>query len=168
MSERLSLIASSAVGVCLVGILISCGGKSSQSSRSSPPGSTFNHLQGKTPLETARNIYENEGCKDCHTMTTQGAFGYTDRGMQLKKQGEGCVDLLTAMNIIAETPESQWTPDEKQKNQRFQTEGCTTCHQITPGKMGLTELGAKLQFVHMSCPNIEHVLTTQAESQPSP
>jgi hypothetical protein len=32
---------------------------------------------------------------------------------------------------------------------------CTLCHQIVPGKMGLTDLGSKLSHLQLGCVDVE-------------
>ena len=39
--------------------------------------------------------------------------------------------------------------------------GCTLCHQIIPGKLGLTELGNKLTHLHLGCVDIEKTLANR-------
>jgi len=59
------------------------------------------------------------------------------------------------MNLIAQVAPEQRTQSQRQKAARFEEFGCTTCHQIVPGKMGLTELGAKLAHLHLGCVDVE-------------
>lgn len=66
--------------------------------------------------------------------------------------------MLTAMNLIAQVPDSQRNTQQRQKAARFQAFGCTFCHKITPGKMGLTEVGAKLGHLHLGCVDVEKLV----------
>jgi len=74
---------------------------------------------------------------------------------------EGCIRSLTAMNLIARVPTAQRSASQKQTAQRFDEFGCTLCHQIVPGKMGLTELGAKLTHMHLGCVDVEKTLASK-------
>ena len=100
-------------------------------------------------------LFENQGCKSCHTVTSDGRLGFTDRGKDLAKGFEGCTSLLTAMNVIAQVPASRRTSDEKAKAARFQQFGCASCHQIVPGTMGLTKYAGKLKSLHVLCTEIQ-------------
>jgi hypothetical protein len=94
-------------------------------------------------------------------MGANGKLGFTERGKQVGKGFEGCISLLTSMNVIAQVKESDRSTKEKQKAARFQEFGCTTCHQIAPGKLGLTAYGAKLKSFHMACTDVEKILAQQ-------
>jgi hypothetical protein len=39
------------------------------------------------------------------------------------------------------------------------------CHQITPGKMGLTETGSKLSSLHMGCVEVEKLLSQRSQAK---
>ena len=108
--------------------------------------------------ELAHYVFENHGCKNCHTMGANGKLGFTERGKQVGKGFEGCIALLTSMNVIAQVNPADRSANEKEKAARFQEFGCTTCHQITPGKLGLTAYGAKLKSFHMACTDVENTL----------
>jgi len=116
---------------------------------------------GKSHKEMAQYIFENHGCNDCHTAGENGKLGFTGKGKQLASGFEGCIRSLTAMNLIAQVPASQRSADQKKTAQRFEEFGCTLCHQIVPGKMGLTELGAKLTHMHLGCVDVEKVLASR-------
>ena len=115
-------------------------------------------LSGKTPDELAAYLFEHHGCNSCHTLGQGGKLGFTDRGKEVGKNFEGCISLLTSMNVIAQTKAANRTAEEKQKAARFKEFGCTTCHQIVPGKLGLTEYGKKLKSMHMACTDVEKIL----------
>jgi len=100
-------------------------------------------------------LFENQGCKTCHSVTSDGRLGFTDRGKGLARGFEGCTGLLTAMNVIAQVPPASRTTDEKAEAARFQQFGCATCHQITPGTMGLTKYAGKLKSLHVLCTDIQ-------------
>jgi cytochrome c551/c552 len=116
-----------------------------------------------TPDQLATFVFENHGCNSCHTMGSNGKLGYTERGKQVGKGFIGCVSLLTSMNLIAQVTPADRTADEKAKAVKFQEFGCTTCHQITPGKLGLTSYGTKLKSFHMACTDVERILSQQSK-----
>jgi cytochrome c551/c552 len=113
------------------------------------------------PNDLAKYVFENHGCKNCHTLETNGKFGFTEQGKAVSKGFEGCIALLTSMNVVTQVKEENRTAEEKQKAVRFKEFGCTECHQIVPGKMGLTKEGAQLKSLHMSCPDIQKLLTSK-------
>jgi cytochrome c551/c552 len=115
-------------------------------------------LSGKSPDDLAAYLFEHHGCNSCHTLGQAGKLGFTDRGKEVGKNFEGCISLLTSMNVIAQTKTANRTTEEKHKAARFQEFGCTTCHQIVPGKLGLTEYGKKLKSMHMACTDVQKVL----------
>lgn len=116
-------------------------------------------LSSKSPDELAAYVFEHHHCNSCHTLGQGGKLGFTDRGKEVGKNFEGCISLLTSMNVIAQTKPANRSAEEKQKAARFQQFGCTTCHQIVPGKLGLTEYGTKLKSLHMACTDVEKILS---------
>ena len=115
-------------------------------------------LSSKGPGELATYVFEHHHCDTCHTLGRGGKLGFNDRGKEVGKNFEGCISLLTSMNVIAQVKPADRTTEEKAKAARFQQFGCTTCHQITPGKLGLTEYGTKLKSLHMACTDVERIL----------
>jgi len=115
-------------------------------------------LSSKNPDELAAYVFEHHHCDTCHTLGKSGKLGFNDRGKEVGKNFEGCISLLTSMNVIAQVKPADRTTEEKTKAARFQQFGCTTCHQITPGKLGLTEYGTKLKSLHMACTDVERIL----------
>jgi cytochrome c551/c552 len=111
--------------------------------------------------ELAHYIFEHHGCNNCHTLGANGKLGFTERGQQVGKGFEGCIALLTSMNVIAQVKSVDRSAEEKQKAARFEQFGCTTCHQITPGKLGLTGYGTKLKSLHLACTDVEKILAQQ-------
>ena len=109
----------------------------------------------KSDKDLALYVFDNHGCKSCHTVGENGKLGFTDRGKQLGKGFEGCIRTLTAMNVIAQVAPNQRSADQKLTAQKFDDFGCTLCHQIIPGKMGLTDLGMKLNHLHLGCVDVE-------------
>ena len=110
---------------------------------------------GKSQKELARYIFDTHGCKNCHSMGKSGKLGFTEKGKERAKGFEGCISMLTAMNLIAQVPDQQRSAQQRQRAARFEEFGCTTCHKIIPGKMGLTDLGAKLTHLHLGCVDVE-------------
>lgn len=108
--------------------------------------------------ELAHYVFENHGCKTCHTLGRDGKLGFTDKGKEVGKNFVGCISLLTSMNVIAQVKPVNRTPEEKQKVAQFKEFGCTECHQIIPGKLGLTDYGKKLKSLHMACTDVERVM----------
>jgi cytochrome c2 len=115
----------------------------------------------KSQKELAQYVFDNHGCKTCHTVGENGKLGFTDKGKQLTNGFEGCIRVLTAMNLIAQVPAGQRSADQKTKAQRFDEYGCTLCHQIVPGKMGLTDLGSKLSHLHLGCVDVEKTVASK-------
>lgn len=116
-------------------------------------------LSRKTPDELAAYIFDHHGCKSCHTLGQNGRLGFTAHGKEIGKNFEGCISMLTAMNVIAQVKDENRTPDEKQKAAKFELYGCTTCHQIVPGKLGLTQYGTKLASMHLACTDVQKILS---------
>ncbi len=138
---------------CLIVTISSCHKQSSRSTTLAEFAAT-----GKSPHEMAEFVFGNYKCSSCHTLSKEGKFGFTSWGAQLRQQSEGCVALLTAMNVMIHVPEEQRTSEERRKYAHFQEYGCAVCHQVTPGKMGLSETGEKLASLHLSCPEVQQIL----------
>jgi hypothetical protein len=98
---------------------------------------------------------DTHGCKDRHTIGNEGRLGFTAKGKQRAQGFEGCISTLKSMSIIAKLPEDQRSATQRRRTQRFEEFGCATCHKPTPGKMGLTEVGAKLAHLHLGCVEVE-------------
>lgn len=120
---------------------------------------------GKSQQELAQYVFDTHGCKSCHTVGQNGKLGFTERGKQIGKGFEGCISILTAMNLIAQVPDAQRTTQQRQKAARFEAFGCTFCHKITPGKMGLTDVGAKLTHLHLGCVDVEKLVASGTGTQ---
>jgi len=143
---------------CLVMVLAldSC---SSPQSTGTPEASADTNLTHMSSDELAHFVFEHHGCKSCHTLGKDGKLGFTDRGKEVGKTFEGCISLLTAMNSIAQKKQEDWSADDKRKARRFEDFGCTTCHQVTQGKLSLTSTGARLASMHMGCTDVEKLLS---------
>ena len=136
------------------------GGARTASSKKELSEAEMSHMSGN---ELATYVFEHHGCGSCHTMGSNGKLGYTERGKQVGKGFIGCVSLLTSMNLIAQVEPANRTPDEKAKAVKFREFGCTTCHQIIPGKMGLTSYGTRLKSFHMACTDVERILSQESK-----
>jgi hypothetical protein len=112
----------------------------------------------KSQPELAQYVFATHGCNNCHTVGRDGKLGFTSRGKQVAGDFEGCIRLLTDMNLIAQTPENRRSNQERQKAARFEEFGCTFCHKVTPTKMGLTDAGAKLRNLHLGCVDVEKLV----------
>ena len=138
-----------------------------QSAKPSPSASATTNVLTDAQMshmssdELAKYVFDHHGCNSCHTLGANGKLGFTERGKQVGKGFEGCISLLTSMNIIAQVKPADRSSDDKQKAATFQAFGCTTCHQITPGKLGLTSYGTKLKSMHMACTDVEGILAQQ-------
>jgi hypothetical protein len=113
---------------------------------------------GKSQRELGQYVFDTHGCNSCHTVGQDGKLGFTAKGKQLTQGFEGCIRTLTAMNLIAQVPDNQRSPDQRKTAARFNEFGCTLCHKIIPGKMGLTDLGAKLTSLHLGCVDVEKLV----------
>lgn len=120
---------------------------------------------GKSQREVAQYLFDNHGCKDCHTIGQEGKLGFTKRGEQRARWFEGCVSTLKAMSVIAKLPANQRSATQRQRAERFEEFGCSACHKVTRSKMGLTEVGAKLANLHLGCVDVERVLASNPASQ---
>jgi len=144
------------VCICLTAALISC---SSPRSSQSPRAFTEFDTSGKSPREIAEFVFQRYSCNGCHTLGEGGKLGFTERGKEVGKNFEGCISLLTTMNVIVHVREENRTAEEKRKAAHFQEFGCSTCHQVAPGRMGLTEVGSKLASLHMACTDVQRILS---------
>ena len=140
--------------------LLACGGilPAQQTAPSSPKDvATLDKMKaaGKSQREIAQYVFDTYGCKSCHVAGQDGKLGFTAKGHEIGTGFEGCVSMLSAMNLIAQVSDDQLTPDQRKKAARFEEFGCAYCHKITPGKMGLTEVGAKLSHLHLGCVEVE-------------
>ena len=147
------------VSLCAIGAGLIARAQTQAASSAKPLSSS--EMAKMAPNDLAKYVFENHGCKTCHTLGRDGKFGFTESGKAVGKGFEGCISLLTSMNVIAQVKQENRTAEEKQKAVRFKQFGCSECHQIIPGKMGLTKEGAQLKSLHMSCPDVEKLLTSK-------
>ena len=115
---------------------------------------------GKSQRELAQYLFDTHGCKECHTIGSEGRLGFTAKGKERAEGFEGCISTLKAMSIIAKVPEDQRSATQRRRAQRFEEFGCSSCHKLTPGNMGLTEVGAKLAHLHLGCVDVEKIIAS--------
>lgn len=120
---------------------------------------------GKSPRELAQYLFDTQGCQNCHTIGQQGKLGFTSKGRERAQGFEGCISTLKAMSVIIKVPESQRSPTQLRRVQRFEEFGCATCHKLTQIKMGLTELGTKVANLHLGCVEVENLVADGATSR---
>ena len=120
---------------------------------------------GKSQRELAQYLFDTHGCKECHTIGSEGRLGFTAKGKERAQGFEGCISTLKAMSIIAKVPEDQRSATQRRRAQRFEEFGCATCHKLTPGKMGLTDVGAKLAHLHLGCVDVEKIVASGPATQ---
>lgn len=163
-----------AVACFLAVVVFAACSQRQEQSKASPPADTApaktsrtldeHAVAGKSTQEVANYVFASYDCNSCHTLGGDGKFGYTARGEQIRGNSEGCVAMLTSMSVIAQVDETNRTPEQKQKAAHFNEYGCTMCHQVTPGHLGLTETGGKLASLHMSCSEVERILTQKKQA----
>jgi cytochrome c2 len=148
-------------------IILLCGGimVASASAQSSNGALDKMIAAGKSPRELAQYLFDIHGCKDCHTIGQGGKLGFTKKGEEKAQGFEGCISTLKAMSIIAKVPEDRRSATQRRRVHRFEEFGCATCHKVTPGKMGLTEVGAKLAHLHLGCVEVEKLVGSGPASQ---
>jgi cytochrome c2 len=148
-------------------IILLCGGimVASASAQSSNGALDKMIAAGKSPRELAQYLFDIHGCKDCHTIGQGGKLGFTKKGEEKAQGFEGCISTLKAMSIIAKVPEDRRSATQRRRVHRFEEFGCATCHKVTPGKMGLTEVGAKLAHLHLGCVEVEKLVASGPASQ---
>lgn len=161
-------------GFFIVIVLMSCSRRTEQpgaGATAGPPPSKSSRtldeaaLAGMNSHEVANYVFRNYDCNNCHTLSDGGKFGFTGRGQQIRNNSEGCVSLLTSMSVIAHIEEPNRTPEQKEKAAHFNEYGCTMCHQVSPGRLGLTETGGKLTSLHMSCSEVQRILNQRQSAK---
>jgi parallel beta-helix repeat protein len=120
---------------------------------------------GASSRELAQYVFATHGCRNCHTVGDNAKLGFTTKGKERAQGFEGCISTLKAMSIIGKIPEDQRSATQRQRAQRFEEFGCATCHKVTPAKMELTAIGAKLSRLHLGCVEVEKLLATRPTSQ---
>jgi hypothetical protein len=120
---------------------------------------------GASQKELAQYVFDTHGCKNCHTIGHDGKLGFTAKGKERAQGFEGCINMLTAMTVIVQMPEDKRSPRQHQRAERFVEFGCTACHKLTPGKLSLTEVGAKLAHLHLGCVDVERLTASRTGPQ---
>ena len=146
-------------------VLSLCEGAAAQPSAASSAALDRMIAAGKSQRELAQYLFDTHGCKACHTIGSDGRLGFTEQGKERAQGFEGCISNLKAMSVIAKVPEDQRSATQRRRVQRFEEFGCATCHKVAPGKMELTELGAKLAHLHLGCVEVEKLLSSSPASQ---
>jgi cytochrome c551/c552 len=116
---------------------------------------------GKSQRELAQYVFDTHGCNGCHTVGVDGKLGFTEKGKERAKGFEGCINMLTQMTVIVQVPEAKRSAQQRQRAERFEEFGCTACHKVTPGKVDLTEVGAKLSHLHLGCVDVEKLVAAK-------
>ena len=120
---------------------------------------------GKTPRELAKYVFDTHGCKSCHTIGDDGKLGYTERGKERAKGFEGCINMLTSMTVIVQLSDEKRSSEQRERAAKFEEFGCTACHQLSPGKLELTGIGAKLKHLHLGCVDVEKLTSSQPKKR---
>ena len=95
-----------------------------------------------------------------------GDKAYTKKGQETAQGFEGCIFHAEGDDHHREgSPRSGVRTRSIGRVQRFDAFGCTTYHMVTPGKVGLTEMGTKLANLHLGCVDVEKVLAGNPASQ---
>ena len=143
-------------------LLLLCGGGMSSLAWGQSSTATLDQMIAaeKSQRELAQHLFDTQGCRKCHTIGQQGKLGFTKEGQERAQGFEGCISTLKAMTIIAKVPEDQRSATQLRRVQRFEEFGCATCHKVSPGKMALTETGAKLAGLHLGCVEVEKLVAT--------
>jgi cytochrome c551/c552 len=141
-------------------MILICGGITSSLAWGQSSGTTLDQMiaAGKSQRELAQHLFDTQGCRKCHTIGQEGKLGFTQQGEERAQGFEGCISTLKAMTIIAKVPEDRRSTTQRRRVQRFEEFGCATCHKVAPGKMGLTETGAKLAGLHLGCVEVEKLV----------
>ncbi len=139
---------------CVFAGLVSCS-KKTPPPKAAPRPSTLAEFQsataGKDPEAVAQFVLETYDCNACHTIDETHKLVLTEQVRQTNPPFTGCRPLLADMNIIDQLPDAERTPEERKKAIQFKEYGCVFCHEVVPGKMGLTDIGDQLGFFHQGC-----------------
>ncbi len=108
----------------------------------------------KASLEVAQWIFRNHDCQTCHTISDSGFLGLTAQGEVMAEDFQGCPGMLQTVWETVGVSEAEWADQQKQVRVEFERFGCTTCHQVGPSSVALTEIGAKAAVMHMTCSSV--------------
>jgi cytochrome c551/c552 len=150
-----------------VSIILLCGAAMTVLAGAQSPDATLDRMihAGKSQRELAQYLFDTHSCKSCHAMGREGKLGLTKFGEQRAQGFQGCISTLKAMSVIAKIPEDQRSATQRRRVERFQEFGCATCHKLAPGKMGLTQVGAKLAHLHLGCVDVERLIASSHAAQ---
>jgi len=151
-------------------VILLFGGILAASAFAQSPAATLDQMiaAGKSQRELAQYLFDTHGCKTCHTLGGEGKLGFTKVGEERAQGFEGCISTLKAMSIICKVPEAQRSATQRRRVERFEEFGCATCHKLTPSKVGLTDVGAKLAHLHLGCVEVEKLLSSGRVSGTGP
>jgi hypothetical protein len=93
--------------------------------------------------ELANYVFQHHGCKNCHTLGKAGKLGLTEQGMEVGKNYEGCVSLLTSMNLIAQLKDADLTKEDGRPVSRVRLHHVSSNSRA--GKNGAHQLRSKAQ-----------------------
>lgn len=108
----------------------------------------------RASLEVAQWIFRNHDCQSCHTISDSGFLGLTAQGEVMAADFQGCPGMLTTVWETVGVSEADWTDKQRQVRVEFERFGCTTCHQVGPSSVELTEIGARAAVMHMTCSSV--------------
>ncbi len=108
----------------------------------------------RASLEVAQWIFRNHDCQTCHTISDSGFLGLTPQGEVMAEDFQGCPGMLTTVWETVGVSEADWTDKQKQVRVEFERFGCTTCHQVGPSSVELTDIGARAAVMHMTCSSV--------------
>jgi cytochrome c551/c552 len=117
-------------------------------------------LAHKGRQELAQYVFDTQGCKSCHKLGQGGKLGFTSRGQRVARDFEGCIRLLTDVSATTKVADGRRSEQQQHKVAQFQEFGCTFCHQVKPGGLDMSPVGAKLSGLHLGCVDIERTLAS--------
>jgi hypothetical protein len=177
LGKRVQIALGRTVLLAILGFSLSqtiARGQTSQGSSSAPSRVVAQQTANKldqmiasdaSPKELAQYLFETHGCKSCHTIGHNSKLNFTAKGKGRAQGFEGCIRMLAAMTVVVQLPENKRSSQQRQEAAHFDEFGCTACHKLTPGKLGLTEVGAKLAHLHLGCVEIERLTSTRTAAQ---
>lgn len=114
-----------------------------------------NATRGMDRRGIAEYVFRTYECQTCHVATSNGATGFTARGVDAQRRFVGCVRLLTTVAASAASASTP-TADQRQAAETFKEFGCVFCHQNADGAMGYTDVGRTLGSLHMGCVEVRN------------
>jgi hypothetical protein len=159
MTKR-SLVIAMACSALLAGILLKAQSAANSRPSAQATSSALDRMTaaGKSQQELAQYVFETHGCTGCHTVGQNSKLGFTEKGKRVGQDLEGCIALLTKMNLVVKVRAEERSPEQRQTAARFEEFGCTLCHTTLSGKMDLSEVGSRLRHLHLGCVDVEKLL----------